>query len=165
MPTLKISNDLQNVIKKVVLDTYYPIGSIYISVNETNPGTLFGGTWEQIKDRFLLACGDTYTNGSTGGNATHTHTTGNHTLTISEIPSHTHSQKPISYSNGTAAINCSGHYLNDNTNVWTDGRTNHVLSWPDTGANGGGEPHNHGDTGSANHLPPYLVVYMWKRTK
>ena len=123
-----------------------------------------GGTWEQIKDRFLLACGDAYINGKTGGRANHKHPTGNHTLTIDEMPSHTHSQKPISYSNGTATINCSGHYLNDNTNAWTNGRTNHVLSWPDTGANGGGKPHSHGDTGSANHLPPYLAVYMWKRT-
>lgn len=146
------------------LNAIYPVGSIYISVNETNPGTLFGGTWEQIKDRFLLACGDAYINGKTGGRANHKHPTSGHTLTIEEMPSHTHSQKPISYSNGTATINCSGHYLNDNTNAWTNGRTNHVLSWPDTGANGGGQPHSHGDTGSANHMPPYLAVYMWKRT-
>ena len=146
-------------------DQIYPVGSIYITANATNPSVLFGGTWEQIKDRFLLACGDTYSNGKTGGNATHTHTTGNHTLTVEEIPSHTHSQKPISYSNGTATINCSGHYLNDNTNAWTNGRTNHLLSWPDTGANGGGEAHNHGNTGSSNNMPPYLAVYMWKRTK
>ena len=146
------------------LNAIYPVGSIYISVNETNPGTLFGGTWEQIKDRFLLACGDAYINGKTGGRANHKHPTSEHTLTVEEMPSHTHSQKPISYSNGTATINCSGHYLNDNTNAWTNGRTNHVLSWPDTGANGGDKPHSHGDTGSANHLPPYLAVYMWKRT-
>ena len=146
------------------LNAIYPVGSIYISVNNTNPGTLFGGTWEQIKDRFLLACGDAYSNGKTGGRANHKHPTSEHTLTVEEMPSHTHSQKPISYSNGDATINCSGHYLNDNTNAWTSGRTNHVLSWPDTGANGGGQPHSHGDTGSANHMPPYLAVYMWKRT-
>ena len=142
----------------------YPVGSIYISVNNTNPGTLFGGTWEQIKDTFLLACGDAYINGKTGGRANHKHPTSEHKLTIEEMPSHSHQQKPISHSNGSVTINCSGHYLNDNTNVWTNGRTNHLLSWPDTGANGGGKPHSHGDTGSANHLPPYLAVYVWKRT-
>lgn len=70
----------------------YPVGSIYMSVNNVNPSTVFGGTWEQIKDKFLLACGDTYNNGATGGSATHTPsgTVGNHTLTAAEIPSHTH---------------------------------------------------------------------------
>lgn len=61
----------------------YPVGSIYMSVNSTNPSNYFGGTWEQIKDRFLLACGSTYSNGSTGGETTHT-------LTVNEIPSHNH---------------------------------------------------------------------------
>jgi cytochrome c5 len=70
----------------------YPIGSIYMSVNNVNPSEIFGGTWQQIKDKFLLACGDTYNNGATGGSATHTPsgTVGNHTLTAAEIPSHTH---------------------------------------------------------------------------
>lgn len=45
----------------------YPVGSIYLSVNATSPAELFGGTWEQIKDTFLLASGDTYEAGSTGG--------------------------------------------------------------------------------------------------
>ena len=61
----------------------YPIGSIYMSVNNVNPSTIFGGTWEQIKDKFLLACGDTYNNGATGGEATHT-------LNVNEIPTHNH---------------------------------------------------------------------------
>ena len=50
MATLKISQEILNII--------YPVGSIYMSTNSTNPSTLFGGTWKQIKDRFLLACGD-----------------------------------------------------------------------------------------------------------
>ena len=45
----------------------YPVGSIYMSVNSTNPSTLFGGEWEQIEDTFLLACGTKYQNGATGG--------------------------------------------------------------------------------------------------
>ena len=36
---------------------YYPVGSIFLSVNSTNPGTIFGETWEQIKGRFLLGTG------------------------------------------------------------------------------------------------------------
>ena len=53
--------------KKILSTILFPIGYVYISVNNTNPGTIFGGTWEQIKDTFLLACGDTYANGATGG--------------------------------------------------------------------------------------------------
>lgn len=67
----------------LMLDNVWPVGSIYMSVNSTNPGTLFGGTWQQIKDRFLLACGSTYANGATGGEATHA-------LTVNEMPTHKH---------------------------------------------------------------------------
>ena len=45
MATLKISSDLQNIIKKVVLDTYYPIGKIYITLGNENPNKTIGGTW------------------------------------------------------------------------------------------------------------------------
>jgi len=92
-----------------------------MSVNSTNPGTLFGGTWQQIQDTFLLAAGSTYTAGGTGGNDKHTHTyehthttpattTGSHTLTESEIPSHRHSS--VTRHSGTDDNNFSGHVSN-----------------------------------------------------
>lgn len=63
---------------------FYPIGSIYISVNNVSPASLFGGTWQQIKDRFLLGVGDTYKGvKQTGGEASHV-------LTADEMPSHNH---------------------------------------------------------------------------
>lgn len=65
---LKDQND--NKVYPVIAGTIYPVGSIYMSVNNVNPATIFGGTWQQIKDTFLLACGDTYANGTTGGEAT-----------------------------------------------------------------------------------------------
>lgn len=66
----------------------HPVGSLYwTSVNE-NPATTFGGgTWEQIKDKFILAAGDTYSQGATGGSATVT-------LTESQMPVHRHSFTP-----------------------------------------------------------------------
>ena len=70
-----------------LLNLVYPVGSIYLSSKNTNPGTLFGGTWVQIKDRFILTAGDSYSNGATGGAATVT-------LTVSNMPSHTHSFTP-----------------------------------------------------------------------
>lgn len=66
------------------IDKVYPVGSIYMSITETNPSELFGGVWEALSDRFLIGAGTTYTAGTTGGEATHV-------LTETEMPSHTHS--------------------------------------------------------------------------
>ena len=73
----------QNYSLPVLINLIYPIGSIYLSVNSTSPQQLFGGEWEQIKDKFLLSAGDTYSGGSEGGEAAHT-------LTVEEMPSHNH---------------------------------------------------------------------------
>lgn len=123
-------------ISETTLNAMYPVGSIYMSVNETNPSNLFGGTWEQIKDRFLLSCGESYQNGATGGEE-------NHTLTIEEMPSHNHTctlaygvtdpAKGFSYATQIAATKFKGFIDNQ----------------------GGNKPHN--------NMPPYLTVYMWKR--
>jgi hypothetical protein len=55
------------------LETVYPVGAIYMSVNPTSPASLFGGTWEALKNRFLVGAGDTYAVNATGGATTHTH--------------------------------------------------------------------------------------------
>ena len=68
-----------------VLNHVYPVGSIYMSMNQADPGTLFGGTWERVQDRFLLASGSTYVAGTTGGSAD------------SVVVSHTHAQKAHSH--------------------------------------------------------------------
>ena len=61
------SSDLDsNFDNNKIRDFIYPIGSIYMSVNNVNPTTLFGGTWVQMKDKFLLGAGDTYENGNIG---------------------------------------------------------------------------------------------------
>lgn len=59
----------------------HPVGSYYWSSESTDPSTLFGGTWERVKDRFVLAAGDSYAVGATGGEATHT-------LSYNEMPLH-----------------------------------------------------------------------------
>ena len=123
-----------------VLDKVYPVGSIYMSVNSTNPKTLFGGTWVQIKDRFLLAAGTTYKAGATGGEATHT-------LTVDEIPNHQHVLwYPNAGGEQSAAI---GYPEAGSKNTW-------YAEASKTGGAGGGAAHN--------NMPPYLTVYIWKRT-
>lgn len=138
---------------KKLSDILYPIGSIYLSVNNINPGSLFGGTWEQIKDTFLLACGDNHQAGSTGGEE-------NHTLTTDEIPVHTHKQnshkhKSLRYT--TAKIAAGKNYMavftSESSNGEHQGYTDSITA---TNQNaGGGKEHN--------NMPPYLAVYVWKR--
>ena len=118
-----------------------------MSVNSTNPSTLFGGTWEQIKDRFLLSCGDTYSNGATGGEATHT-------LTISELPAHKHAYTVNQPEMGGNTVYSGPAYVNDivvSNPAYTNGEY-----LPYVGLTGSDQPHN--------NMPPYLAVYMWKRT-
>lgn len=123
-----------------MLDKAYPVGSIYMSVNSTNPHSLFGGTWVQIKDRFLLAAGTTYKAGATGGEATHT-------LTVDEIPNHQHVLwYPNEGGEQSAAI---GYPEAGSKNTW-------YAEASKTGGAGGGAAHN--------NMPPYLSVYVWKRT-
>ena len=118
-------------------------------------GTLFGGTWSQITNRFLLAAGSSYTAGNTGGSSTHSHTTAAHTLTVDEIPSHEHNN-----ARGVTSVS-PGSSSTPNT-AWANGSS---FAWSTkTDPTGGGESHSHGNTGSSSSLPPYLVVYIWKRT-
>lgn len=114
---------------------FFPVGSIYMSVDSTSPASFLGGTWEQIKDTFLLGAGDTYTNGVTGGEATHT-------LTVDEMPSHTHNTPVTSGSYTT---------MDGSGNTWVP-----IYNNSNVGYTGGGQAHN--------NMPPYLAVYMWKRT-
>ncbi len=119
----------------------FPIGHIYYSTASTNPGTLFGGTWTRIQDRFLLAAGSTYAAASTGGAATHT-------LTVAELPAHSHAQ------NVTANVSA-GPGIRDDYDADSAGSA----AFPQgisTGNAGSGDPHN--------NMPPYLAVYVWERT-
>ena len=127
--------------EKIYPCPYYPVGSIYLSVNSTNPGTIFGGTWEQIKDRFLLACGSTYSNGSTGGEA-------NHKLTINEMPSHNHGFQSGRWFWAESAGG--GEIINSQS------ETSYAFK-RGTDNTGGSQAHN--------NMPPYLAVYIWKRVK
>lgn len=129
-------------LSSLILEAVYPIGSIYMSVNGTSPATLFGGTWEAIQGKFLLgAYGNTYKAGSTGGEATHT-------LTTREMPNHNHA---VFYPNaGAADHSAPGNYPDGPS----DSTYFAVGSY--TSSEGGGEAHN--------NMPPYLAVYIWKRT-
>ena len=163
------AGDLGAITKSNLLDFVYPVGSIYMSVNSASPQSFLGGTWERIQDKFLLSAGSTYESGTTGGEATHT-------LTTSEMPihthiqnEHTHSQMVHSHGIGTGCIDINSKwtssargvpvFANDYTSnkKYTDySNGTNVATTATNQDTGGGQAHN--------NMPPYLAVYMWKRT-
>lgn len=138
----------------LMLDNIYPVGSIYMSVNNADPGTLFGGTWARIKDRFLLSAGDTYNAGTTGGEA-------EHTLSQSELPN-IHGEARLGWTDSSAAgimiTETSGALSAANTTV------NYARNNLASGTYKGKLVFDVGGGAAHNNLPPYLAVYMWQRT-
>lgn len=130
-----------------LLNKIYPVGSIYISVNSTNPGDFLGGTWVQFgQGRTLVGVNTSDSNFNTvektGGEATHK-------LTISEMPKHAH--KFQGYYNTTSGAAYSQYILSRDK---VSGDPNSVPS----------SEEYVGGNGSHNNLQPYITVYFWKRT-
>ena len=133
------------VIINTLIEKVYPIGSIYMSINNINPNILFGfGEWEQIEDRFLLGAGPQFPAGTEGGEI-------EHTLTEVEMPAHDHEfDRHQLWRNETIPPSTTtqgeGYGVSNKTlPIYTDT----VI------AAGAGESHN--------NMPPYLTVYIWKR--
>lgn len=146
--------------EKIYPCPYYPVGSIYLSVNSTNPGTIFGGTWEQIKDRFLLACGSTYSNGSTGGSKTHSHKYGFQYGGF-------YADTMLEGNSDAGLLN----YSSNNSYSPTGGGTNiggitHGVNSNNTTASKDVSAAHYRMIAQSEYvstLPPYLAVYVWKR--
>lgn len=134
----------------------YEVGDIYITTSATSPAARFGGTWERIQNRFLLAAGSSYAAGATGGEAAHT-------LTEAEIATHNHSvaqqylHRLDSTNNDYVNYNNEGSYGGFAVAATSTNKGTTRLGIPahNTNSAGGGQAHN--------NMPPYLAVYMWKR--
>ena len=140
---------------RLLSDIIYPVGSIYISVVNTNPQEWFGGEWVSFgKGRVLVGVDTSQSEFNTvmknGGEKTHT-------LTINEMPNHLHGNQLPTNNTGNAVINAAGHYFNDNCFSYTGGvRGMHIPRFDiGTISTGGGQAHN--------NLQPYTTVYMWRR--
>lgn len=128
---------------QTITEHIYPIGSIYMSFNSTDPYLLFGGTWERIaKGQTLVGVDDADTDFSTveksGGEKTHI-------LTTDEMPEHNHRPKGWAYQFvvGSGSEVCLRQ--SDETDNWASTTT----------STGGGLAHN--------NMPPYITCFIWKR--
>lgn len=133
--------------EKMYPHPYYPVGSIYLSVNNTNPSKWFGGIWEQIaKGRTLIGVDTSQsefnTVKKTGGEKTHT-------LTVDEIPSHNHNVNK-DYGLFYHSMSTSQWQLTNNSNGGVQKGS------PTSDNTGGGQAHN--------NLQPYFTCYIWLRT-
>lgn len=124
----------------------YPVGSIYISASAVSPAQLFGGTWEQIQGKFLLASSADCAAGSTGGEASHTLTAQempnhNHAITVNIGGAHTHqgeASKIGGHTHTRGTMNITGRIGADDRMLHTYGGAFYIASWADTGSDGTG---------------------------
>lgn len=121
----------------------YPVGSVYLSVNNINPKVLFGGIWEKITDKFLVGAGNLYTLGDTGGSSTHT-------LTIEEMPAHRHRLTGRSWAQHTDSPSD----LEGLSMISNVGSVDSPLDGVSTSVGG---------NKAFDILPPYVAVNIWKR--
>lgn len=132
-----------------LLEKVYPVGAVYISVVNTSPEDLFGGTWVAITAGYYLK---SITSG-TGGTYSAATNVGNTTLTVNQMPAHTHSISNNNYQVGDSGGGGSWGYAINNAgggNV-----TGNALVAQSTG---GGQSHTH-----SMGTPATMTVYMWKR--
>ena len=136
--------------KKEALLEAHPVGSYYFSDDATNPGTLFGGTWEAIDPGYGLIAQGT----ATAEDGTKlTFTAGNkygefkHQLTVGELPSH-HHQQYVTANPGEGSYSTRKDYASDEYNM-------DIYPQVNTG-NTGNDLHH-------NNLPPAIATYGWKR--
>jgi hypothetical protein len=156
-PNINVENDVVEVAdgsvtaaklnKASIIDIIYPVGSIYMSVNNVSPQSFLGGTWQAIEDRFLLAAGSTYTAGSTGGEATHK-------LVANELPKIQGTLPHVSHGE---------HKLTGVFSLDYGGASNYEGAYSST-SNNARYLMSFGNDQAHNNMPPYLTVYMWKRT-
>ena len=137
-------------VRSLTIDQVYPVGSIYMSVNSTNPSALFGGTWVQLKDKFLLGAGDSYAAGATGGETAHL-------LTNDELPADMGSLKALGWAGSGDFVTTTGVVTRLSSSpidrtlpTGSDVQTGNYLF------SGGNQAHN--------NMPPYLPVFVWQRT-
>jgi hypothetical protein len=132
---------------KNLLEKVYPIGSYYWSEKNISPENIFGGRWTKIEGRFLFASNYKYSVGDTGGEE-------RHTLTIDEIPSHSHQYGKFKCYNSIRKV-----FDQNGKDQPCPGNLNEGDPWTITE-----NTSSKGSSNSHNNMPPFLVANCWKRT-
>lgn len=185
----QLINALSSVdVKAALLDSFYPVDSLYISYESTNPGTIFGGVWERVKGAFLYAAGDndpvdTTVRGSNDAVVVeHGHAASG---SCADAGAHTHPISATAASNGThkhlysyatrSSFTESGsgktHYSHSgykSENTVAAGEHTHAVSG--TATSNGSHKHtigvtvnNNGVSGAGKNMPSYRSFYVWRR--
>ena len=167
MPSLYYKND--STWEQIQLVSF-PVGAIYMSYTSTSPASFIGGSWTQIKDTFLLAAGSTYSATDTGGEATHA-------LTVDEMAKHNHGMWVYNGGDYTTTykmglmVDAFGRdgYVSGVANSTGSSGTKIIRATKLVGSgnrdNESERPIDYtGESTAHNNMPPYLVVYIWRRT-
>lgn len=146
---------------EAIFNRIYPVGSIYISTNDVNPGTLFTGTWEKIEGKFLLGSSSSYILGSSGGGASHVHTSAAHTHDYGSL----YAAAQFAGTNGFYYKTKTGvsYSANERKKDTGEGVTNSSSRAEGIQVYGTTASKTPGNTGSASSMPPYVVVSIYKR--
>lgn len=168
---------LQEIFKHV-----YPVGSIYMSTNNVNPSTLFGGSWTAWGSGKVPVGVDVNdsdfntvekTNGVKSNTYTPSGTVGNTTLSVSQMPAHYHMEfaneagydaDNIIRENTQPTRSAVANYSSNST--YSIQGTSTDASVGRTSTVGGNQSHTHTFTGNSttqSNLQPYITCYMWKR--
>lgn len=179
---------------KGICNKVYPVGSIFITLDDKNPATLFGGKWERLEDRFLLGFGSTYNNLGYRDGLPEVKLTARQSGTTA----HNHGFSYTSISGGSTTTGSSGahkHWIQGDNNTvkpgskkssdymrpkgWGKGDTVYAYDTQTSETHTHTVPgHSHSLNGASvsnataadaaeahNNMPPYIVVNMWKRTE
>lgn len=174
----EISNNIKYIDKKIsdLLNMFYPVGSVYETMDSSfDPNEKWGGTWERIKGRVLIGVDenddDFKTANKIGGEKAHK-------LSVSEMPSHSHSASEKSLKGGvnnisgqdkTWGLTSSGIFSNwgDTNGLYSTSRET-TAKYKDGFYLDATHTHTIGNTGGGNahnNLQPYITCYIWKRVK
>lgn len=147
------------IMKNDLLEMIYPVGSIYMSVENNSPQNFLGGTWTPLYDRMLVGAGNSYAVNSTGGSKDATIVAHTHTASIASSGAHYHTAKAMSSTGSTSGSMAESYAKYGTTrNIripfsGNDGAHTHTPTIDSTGV-----------SATNANMPPYLGVYMWKRT-